>query len=127
MERQKNNYNIRIDLLKLNGAFMRNMTGKTATKRCLIIPVDNNPSVFLGEKGCYLNMVAYETESQQYGDTHFVRGDLPKEVRERMTDEQRKAVPILGNMRPIKPQQMQVQGSVNMDAPESQQQDDLPF
>jgi hypothetical protein len=127
MEQHKNNYNIRIDLLKLNGAFMRNMTGKTATKRCLIIPVDDNPSVFLGEKGCYLNMVAYETDNQQYGDTHFVRGDLPKELRERMTDEQRKTVPILGNMRPIKPQQMQVQGSVNMDAPGDQQQDDLPF
>lgn len=54
MENQnKQNYSIKIDMLKLNGAFMRNMTGRTATKKCIIIPVDDNPSVYLGEKGCF--------------------------------------------------------------------------
>lgn len=124
---QRNNYDIRVDLLKLNNAFMRNMTGRTATKRCLIIPVDDNPSIFLGEKGCRLCLTAIESANQQYGDTHFIKGDLPKEVREGMTEEQVKALPILGNMRPIKPKQMQVTGTVSMDAPEGQQQDDLPF
>lgn len=32
------NYGIKIDLLKLKGAFMKNLQGKTATKRCIIIP-----------------------------------------------------------------------------------------
>ena len=112
---QKQNYSIKIDCLKLNGAFMKNLTGKTATKRCLIIPVDDNECMY------------YELQNSQYGDTHLLKGDLPKEVRERMTEEERNAIPILGNMRPIKPQQMQVTGSVSMDAPDGQQQDDLPF
>ena len=127
MEQQKNNYGIRIDLLKLKNAFMKNLTGRTTTKRCLIIPVDDNDSIYLGEKGCYLNMSAFEVSNPQYGDTHVIKGDIPKEVRERMTDEQRNAIPILGNMRPIRPQQMQVTGSVAMDAPEGHPQDDLPF
>ena len=127
MEQQKQNYGIKVDLLKLNGAFMKNLTGRTATKRCLIIPVDDNDCMYLGEKGCYLNLSAFEVSNPQYGDTHCLKGDVPKEVREAMTEEQRNALPILGNMRPIKPQQMQVNGNVNMDAPEGQPQDDLPF
>ena len=57
----KNDFNLRIDLLKLNGAFLRNLTGKTATKRCIIIPVDDNDAMYIGEKGCYLNVAAFET------------------------------------------------------------------
>lgn len=127
MEQNKQNYSIRMDLLKLNGAFMRNITGRTAQKRCLIIPVDDNDCMFLGEKGCYINVSAFEVQSQQYGDSHLIKPDMPREVRERMTDEQRNAIPILGNMRPIKPQQMTVQGYVSMDAQEGEVQDDLPF
>lgn len=124
---QKTNYGIRVDLLRLTNAFMKNLTGRTATKKCLIIPVDDNDSIYLGEKGCYLNLTAFEVGNPQYGDTHIIKGELPKDVRERMTEEQRNALPILGNMRPIKPAQMQVTGNINMDAHEGNPQDDLPF
>ena len=123
----KNDYSIRVDLQKLNGAFLKNLTGKTATKRCIIIPVDDNPSMFIGEKGCYLNMTAFETQNNQYGDTHLIKPNLPKEVRERMSDDERQAVPILGNMSPFKAPEQQVTGSVDPNAPEGQQQEDLPF
>ncbi len=123
----KQDYSIRVDLQKLNGAFLKNLTGKTATKRCIIIPIDDNPSMFLGEKGCYLNMSAFETQNNQYGDTHLLKPNLPKEVRESMTDEERNAVPILGNMAPMRPSEQQVNGSVDANAPEGQQQNDLPF
>lgn len=123
----KQDYSIRVDLQKLNGAFLKNLTGKTATKRCIIIPIDDNPSMFLGEKGCYLNMSAFETQNNQYGDTHLLKPNLPKEVRERMTDEERNTVPILGNMAPMRPSEQQVNGSVDVNAPEGQQQNDLPF
>lgn len=123
----KQDYSIRVDLQKLNGAFLKNLTGKTATKRCIIIPIDDNPSMFLGEKGCYLNMSAFETQNNQYGDTYLLKPNLPKEVRESMTDEERNAVPILGNMAPMRPSEQQVNGSVDANAPEGQQQNDLPF
>lgn len=123
------NFGIRIDLLKLQGAFLRNLKGQTATKRCLIIPVDDDPSLFLGEKGCYLNMTAIELENPQYKDTHMIKGDLPKEVREAMTDEQQRATPILGNLRPIQPkpqQTMNVGGEVPFEQIEADG-NDLPF
>lgn len=125
---EKQNYLVRIDLLKLNSAFMRSIKGKTETKRCLIIPVDDNPSMYLGTKGCYLNLEARETREQKYDDTHFLKPSLPKDVREAMTEEQRNAIPIIGNMRPIKKseaQQMTVAGG--MDAASFAEEDDLPF
>ena len=123
------NYSIRLDLLRLQGAFTRNLKGKTTTKRCLIIPIDDNPGMFLGEKGCYLNAVAYETQNNQYGDTHMVKPDLPKEVRERMTDDERRNQPILGNMRPMQPQGGTVSGTMQASDFVNDQGDgnDLPF
>ena len=121
------NYGIKIDLQKMQNAFLRNFTGKTQTKRCICIPIEDNPSLFLGEKGCYLNLTAIGVENSQYGDTHYVKGDIPKETYDRMTEEQRRAFPILGNMRPIGPKQQVVTGTVSMDAPEGEQDDDLPF
>ena len=63
----------------------------------------------------------------QYGDTHYVRGDIPRDLYDRMSDEQRRSYPILGNMRPIQPRQQQVTQTVDMNTPDGQQQDDLPF
>ena len=120
-------YGIKIDLQKLKNAFLRNFTGKTATKRCICIPIDDNPEIFLGERGCYLNVTAKENQNSQYGDTHYLRGNIPPEIYEKLTEEERKAIPFLGNMRPIKPKQQTVKGTTDMNAPEGQQNDDLPF
>lgn len=120
-----NNYGIKIDLMKIKGAFVTNIQGRTAKKRCIVIPIDEDPSIYLGEKGCYLNMVAVELTSPKYEDTHMVKGDLPKEERERLTEEERLALPILGNLRPMKRQQqtMQVNGTVTCETDD----EGLPF
>lgn len=122
------NFGIKIDLLKLKGAFMRNLKGQTATKRCLIIPVDDCDGIFLGEKGCYLNLTAIEMQNPQFNDTHCIKPDLPKEQREAMTPEEQKAVPIVGGLRAIKveQQQMTVSGTLGQDAFDVNE-DDLPF
>ena len=103
------NFGIKIDLLKIKGAFMKNVQGRTQTKRCIIIPVDDDPGIYLGEKGCYLSMVAVELQNPKYEDTHMVKSDIPKDVRELLTEEQRRELPILGNMRPLQFQQQQIQ------------------
>ena len=121
------NYGIRVNLQNLQNAFLRKFAGKTATKTCICLPIEDNPALFLGEKGCYLNLTAYAQENPQYGNSHFVRGDIPRELYEQMTEEQRKSFAILGNMKPILPKQQQVDATTSMDAPEDQPQDDLPF
>ena len=123
---QEKDYSMKVNLTQLNGAFLKELTGRTATKRCIIIPVDDNPSMFVGEKGVYLNIAAFANENPQYGDTHMLKPNLPKEVREQMTDDQRRAQPILGNMRPMR-QELQTQGQPIAAESRDQQQDDLPF
>lgn len=120
------NYSIKANLLKVQGAFVTNLKGKTETKRCLVIPVDES-GMFLGEKGCYLNMAAIEMNESRYGDTHCVKVSLPKDKVEGMTEEERKAIPILGGMHPLvsQTQQMAVRGQ--LDATVVMNEDDLPF
>lgn len=60
------NFGIKIDLLKLKNSFVTNLKGKAATKRCLVIPIDDS-GVYLGEKGVYLNLTAVEMREQRYG------------------------------------------------------------
>lgn len=125
--KKKEMLSIRLGMLKLSGACVKTIKGNVSMKRCLIIPIDDNPCFYLGEKDCYLNLVAIETSNSQYGDTHFVIGDMPKDLRESMTSEQRSAMPILGNVKPIERQsapQMHV-GSMGSDVIEDA--DDLPF
>lgn len=98
------NFGMRIDLLKLKGAFIRNIKGRSTMKRCLIIPVDECDGIYLGEKGCYLSMTAIEMREPKFNDTHCIKVNLTREEREAMTEEQRGAVPILGGLHAIEAQ-----------------------
>lgn len=118
------NFTIRLDLLKVPNTFVTNIKGTTATKRCLVIPLDT-PGVFLGEKGCYLNLNAYELQQQKYEDSHCIKVQLPKEIREAMPEEERKAQPIIGGMHALQPTQA-AQMPVTSTT-EVEQVDDLPF
>ena len=96
------NESIKINLQKLKNARLLTIQGKTAKKRCVCVPVDDNPEIFVGEKGIYLNLTAIEMkEPGQYGDTHIIKGNIPEETYRVMTEEERKAQPILGQMRPL--------------------------
>lgn len=120
------NFGMKIDLLKLKGAFLRNLQGKTSTKRCIIIPVDDCDGMYLGEKGCYLSMTAIEMQEPRYNDTHCIKPDIPKERRETMSDEEICNIPILGGMRAVERKQptMTVTGTFT---PNNFDEDDLPF
>lgn len=121
------NFGMKIDLLKLKGAFLRNLQGKTSTKRCIIIPVDDCDGMYLGEKGCYLSMTGIEMQEPKFNDTHCIKVDIPKERREAMTEDEIRNIPIIGGMRAIerKPQTMAVTGTFTSD--NFADDDDLPF
>ena len=114
------NYSIKTNLLKIKGAFVKDLKGQTgAVKRCLIIPIEGS-GMFLGEKGCYLNMTAIEMREARYNDTHCVKVSLSKY--DAMTEEERNSTPILGGMHEIKasPNPIDISAVVVDD-------DDLPF
>jgi len=89
----------KIDLTQLQHV-VKEMNGKSGPTKCLIIPIDSN-NLFTGKNGnVYLDLVGFELKTiGQYGDTHMIKQSLPKDVREKMTDEQKKAMPIFGNMK----------------------------
>ena len=91
------NISIKLNLLNLR-AVKRYEKGQSGPVECLIIPIENN-HLFVGEKGVYIDLIAFELRDKKEGskDTHLVKQQLPKEIFEKMTDEQKKSTPILGN------------------------------
>ena len=106
--------------------------GATSTKRGVFIPIEDN-NIFISAddnlkaKGAYIDSTAWENQSpNKYGDTHSIRQSLAKEVRERMTEDELKSVPYIGNMKPYEVQN----ASSSVNAPTAQVDenlDDLPF
>lgn len=119
------NYGIKIDLLKLAGSCVTNLQGKTATKKCVVIPIEDNDCIFHGQKGVYLDLTAFEMNNHQYGETHLIKGDIPKDKREKMTEEQRRALPILGGMKELQRRQVETAPAADAFAPSND--DDMPF
>ena len=122
------NFSIKLDLLKVAGAFLTNFKGRTQTKRCLVIPIDDS-GMYLGQKGLYLDLTAIELREPQYQDTHCIKQSLPKEVFEQLTDEQKQQLPILGGLRPIERKQEQMNIGNTYDAATAGENgyDDVPF
>ena len=119
------NYGLKMNLLSLGGAFVANIQGKTAKKRCVCIPIED-AHLYEGEKGVYLSMNMWVSKNSQYGDSHYLTQNLPKEVRDAMSDEEKKSLPILGNVKVMELPTKQVQEAVEIPA-EATDDDDLPF
>lgn len=100
------NFSAKINLAKIEGAFVTTIQGATATKNCICIPLDA-PGVYNAQSGAiYYDIVAMERRTpSQYGDTHIIKRSLGKAEREAMTEEQRNAVPIIGDMKMLGQQQ----------------------
>lgn len=126
------NYSGKINLLKMQNACIVSVKGKSATKRGVFIPIDDNnlfisADADLKPKAAYIDIAVWENKQPtRFGDTHSIRQSLPKDVLERMTDEEKKAIPYIGNMKPFE----QVNASNSVAAPYASvdnDMDDLPF
>ena len=116
------NLNINLNLKALKNALIGTVPGKTATKQCICIPIKDN-DLFVGEKGVYLNLSAWESNNLRDGKTHLVKQSFSKKVRDAMTDEERKSIPILGDVKPFET----ASGSVKSEATVTPDDDNLPF
>lgn len=88
---------------KINLAALKNAViikhGKNKDVDCLLIPIAQN-HLYKSEKGAvYLDMQGFELKTKREGskDTHMIVQSLPKEVRDKQTEEEKKQNPILGN------------------------------
>lgn len=94
------NLNIRLNIAALKHTVQK-MKGAKGEIEVLVIPIAAN-HLFKGEKGLYLDATAFElkepTERNKQTNTHLVKQSLPKEIYSAMSDEEKKAQPILGNV-----------------------------
>lgn len=125
------NYSIKLDLKKMKEAGLVNIKGKDGrTRKCVVIPTDVNHEIYVGNKGIYLNLTAIETkEVSKFGDSHFIKGSIDKEAFEALSEEERRNLPILGNMKPLERKVQEMQATSIPDAAVSvaDEEDDLPF
>lgn len=127
------NISIKLNLQQLKHV-EREMSGKNGQKvKCLIIPIEEN-NFFVGDKGTYLNLTAVKLKNQRTDskDTHLVKQELPKEVYTKMTEEERRATPILGNAilwerREPDPVTSETLSESAVDSFHDDKEDDLPF
>jgi len=116
---------------KLNLAMLEHviMTKKGKDKKdveCIVIPIEKN-QLFKSEKGAvYLDIIAFDVPNSKYGDTHLVKQSLPKKVREVMSKEELEAMPILGNLKVMGPQEATPNNAAGDDVV-IDENDDLPF
>jgi hypothetical protein len=88
-------FNGKLNLLKLKRAGVMQIPGRTEVLRCLVIPIEEN-NIFISTdennrpKAAYIDLTAWELKNPKYDETHMVKQSLPKEVREKMTDEEKK-------------------------------------
>lgn len=96
------NYNLKLDLAKLEGFGEITLTGKSGQPvECIVIPKKRN-NVFCSEKGGrYLDLVCFETPNSEYG-SHLVTVSKTKEEQEHeKSTGERVTKPILGNLKPF--------------------------
>lgn len=78
---------------------VREIKGKTGDMvKCLVIPIDLN-NLYQGEKGVYLDLQGFEIKNKvnESKDTHLVKQSLPKDLYDTLSDDQKKALPVLGS------------------------------
>lgn len=108
------NYNLTIALTKLKGAKVMEIQGKTCTKTCVVIPIDNDEGTvrdsYEGKidglptmkslEDVQLNLTAFEFREKKYGQTHGIKASFSKKRLERMSEEELRSMQFVGNMKP---------------------------
>lgn len=131
------NFNMKLDLSKLKNACVKELKGMSGGIRCLIIPIDEN-NLYVSEKtgSVYLDCECKEVQNPKYDQTHFIKRRYTKEQYYQMDAEDRKNIPIIGNLSPMKEwnnnnnggyNQPQSQPRVQSSQMSSNNSNDLPF
>lgn len=116
------NLSIKIDLLKIKHTGITNLLNKKKEKiKCLVIKLDNE-DLYVGEKGIYLNLTGYAVEESKFNQTHILKINYDKDFFSKMTEEERKNTPIIGNIKEFEKKEIEttLKDVIN-------EEEDLPF
>ena len=131
------NFSGKLNLLKLKNSAVVSIKGRTGEKKCVIIPIEYNHLFVSADeknkaKGVYMDFIAWENKTPlKSGDTHGLKQSLPKEVLDKMSDDDKKAMPFIGNMKPYEYEAKNASEVVEAPqvqvAPADNYDDELPF
>lgn len=121
------NFNIKLNLSKLRKVKYLTDDGE----QYICIPVKHN-CIFNGQKGFYLELAAFQLQQQKYNESHLIKLSVTKEIFDKLTDEQKNKLPIVGSLSEFRTQikMEELQNVTFSDEPKnaiSDEEDDLPF
>lgn len=119
------NYKQKINLRALKNAAVAQLKCKSGMKQCLVIPIDD-ANLYLTEKACYLDVSVFEMREVRDEATHLVKQQFTKARYDAMSEDERRAAPIIGNMSPLVAFK-QKQNDEGQGYEQEQELDDLPF
>lgn len=127
------NITMSLDLMRFKNAGVTTLTSsKTGkAKKCVIIPIEDN-SLLVNEHGISVNLIGFPYDGKET-QTHLIKQSFTKEKRDAMTEEEKKALPILGCV--WKPKEYTPEAEDSYSAPQQFSEqgadagtiDDLPF
>ena len=108
------NFNLRIALTKIKGAKVMEIQGRTSKRLCVVIPIDNDEGTvqdsYEGKvdgmpswkplNDVQLNLTAFEFGEKKFGQTHGIKASFSKKRMEKMTEDELRSMPFIGNMKP---------------------------
>ena len=111
------NYDIEIDLAKLKGARVMDVDGEYGTEHGIFLPINNrigtgtdycvisgnqapDSPTYTKRTGVILKAAALGMRTVTRGQTHLLKPHVNKDIFERLTEEQLRRMPWIGNMRP---------------------------
>lgn len=113
------NYNIEIDLMKIEGAKLKDILYDTQVKRCVCLPIDNEVGTITdalsvkneetGEierrsrRGVILKLTAFALPDPVSEQSHLIKPAYGKTMYQQLSPELRRLVPWVGNLRPWEP------------------------
>lgn len=132
------NFQGKLDFLKFKNSCVISVKGKTGEKKGVFVPIEDNGLFVTTDennkaKGAYFNFAVFENKQVgKYGDTHMIKQSIGKDARSKMSDEEKRAIPILGNMKPMELQspsvpQNDIVTPASPAAPQDNGDSDLPF
>ena len=132
------NFQGKLDFLKFKNSCVISVKGKTGEKKGVFVPIEDNGLFVTTDennkaKGAYFNFAVFENKQVgKYGDTHMIKPRVGKEIRAQMSEEDKRAIPIIGNMRPLDSQspsvpQNDIVTTESPAAPQDNNDSDLPF
>jgi hypothetical protein len=106
------NYKVKIDLSKLRKSSVTELVIDGQKKQGVFIPIEDN-NLFVSQKSnsIYLDMTAYTTKNDKYGQSHILKQKMGGVVWRNMTEDEKRNIPIVGSLQPDEERQSNANNS----------------